>query len=512
MSLLKRNLVANYLGQGWAALMGLAFIPLYISQLGMEAYGLIGVFSVVQAWMAILDMGMTPTLNREMARFTAGAHTAQSIRDLLRSLEILCYSLAALIGLSIWAASGFLAGDWLKAEKLPIPVVAQALSVMAAVVALRFVEGVYRGSLLGLQRQVFLNAASAVLATVRHGGALAVLVFVSPTVRAFFAWQMVISLVSVAVFAWAVHSSLPQPERPARFSRAALAEVWKFATGMMGITVLALLLTQVDKVILSRMLTLEAFGYYSLAATVAGALYMVVSPITQTMFPRMVELSTHDDEPALASVYHQGAQLVTVLTAPAVMLVLFFAAGVMFMWSGDPLLAANTAPIATALVLGTFLNALMWMPHQCQLAHGWTSLALKTNVVAVLLLVPAIIWVVPRQGAVGAAWLWVLLNAGYVLIALQFMHVRLLRREKSRWYLSDVLLPILGAAAVTAVAQWFQPPAYGHRWQWLVFLVATGGAATLAAGALAGRLRGRALAVLGSMRRAPTLQPGKQER
>jgi len=97
MSLIKRNLVANYLGQGWVALMGLAFIPLYIRYLGMEAYGLIGLFVLIQAWLALLDMGMTPTLNREMARFTAGAHSPQSINDLLRSLEILCFLLAPLI-------------------------------------------------------------------------------------------------------------------------------------------------------------------------------------------------------------------------------------------------------------------------------------------------------------------------------------------------------------------------------------------------------------------------------
>lgn len=42
--MLKRNLIANYLGQGWTALMGLAFIPLYIRYLGIEAYGLIGLF------------------------------------------------------------------------------------------------------------------------------------------------------------------------------------------------------------------------------------------------------------------------------------------------------------------------------------------------------------------------------------------------------------------------------------------------------------------------------------
>ena len=34
MAAIKHNIVANYLGSGWNALMGLAFIPLYIHYLG----------------------------------------------------------------------------------------------------------------------------------------------------------------------------------------------------------------------------------------------------------------------------------------------------------------------------------------------------------------------------------------------------------------------------------------------------------------------------------------------
>ena len=496
MSQLKRNLVANYLGQGWVALMGLAFIPLYIRYLGMEAYGLIGVFSVLQTWLALLDMGMTPTLNREMARFNAGAHDTQSIRDLLRSLEILCFGMAALIGASVWAASDFLASDWLRPEELPVDIVAQAISVMALVVALRFVEGVYRGSLFGLQKQVWYNWASAILATIRHGGAVAVLAYVSPTAWAFFTWQAVISVISLVVFAAGVHRSLPVAPSPPRFNPVALTGIWKYASGMLGITLLSLLLTQVDKVILSRMLTLSTFGYYTLAATVAGSLYMIISPITQSMFPRMVELSTRNEEAALISVYHQGAQLVTVLTAPVVMVISVFAGGTIYAWSGDMRLAMNAAPILIALALGTFLNGLMWMPHQCQLAHGWISLTLRTNLVAVILLVPAIFWVVPRYGAVGAAWIWVALNTGYVLIALQFMHARLLPREKWRWYSSDVLLPILGAAGVMLLAWGLRPPAYQNRTHWVVFLVITGTSALLASIALASHFRGKVLSTI----------------
>jgi hypothetical protein len=87
----RTSLVANYLGQGWSALMNIAFIPLYIQYLGIEAYGLIGAFTIVVMFATLLDAGMTPTLNREMSRFIVGEHDAQSIGDLLRSIELLCF-------------------------------------------------------------------------------------------------------------------------------------------------------------------------------------------------------------------------------------------------------------------------------------------------------------------------------------------------------------------------------------------------------------------------------------
>ena len=106
---LKRNLAANYLGQAWVSLMAVVFLPLYVRYLGAEALGLIGVFALLQAWLTLLDLGITPTLNREMARFTAGGHSPRSIANLLRSLEAVCALLASLVVLALWAASGFVA-------------------------------------------------------------------------------------------------------------------------------------------------------------------------------------------------------------------------------------------------------------------------------------------------------------------------------------------------------------------------------------------------------------------
>ena len=49
MSNLKANLLSNFLGQSWRAIMSLALVPIYVKYLGIEAYGLIGIFAILMS-------------------------------------------------------------------------------------------------------------------------------------------------------------------------------------------------------------------------------------------------------------------------------------------------------------------------------------------------------------------------------------------------------------------------------------------------------------------------------
>ncbi len=445
---LKNNVIANYLGQGWTALMGIAFMPLYIKYLGMEAYGLIGVFAILQAWLTLLDMGMTPTLNREMARFKAGAICAEAIINLLRSVEWICMGLSLLIVTAIWFVAPLLSSVWLKVDKLPTEVVVQAIIIMGFVIASRLWEEVYRGTIRGMQEQVWLNIAQAFLATLRWVGALAVIVFVSSTIQAFFLWQGLVSIFSVIVYSYKTYQWLPNSVRSGRFSIDVIKGVWRFAGGMIVITLLSLLLTQIDKVLLSGLLSLEQFGYYALAGVVVGGLAQLIMPMNAAIYPRFTELITRNDIAALTKTYHESCQLMAAIIVPPALVLSAFAKPVLLLWTGDAELTAEVAPILSILVLGTMLNAFLNVPYMLQLAYGWTKLTMMVNVVAVSIIIPAILLVVPRYGAIGAAWIWVALNAGYLLIAVHFMYRRLIPDQKWQWYRESVVSPLLAGAIV----------------------------------------------------------------
>jgi O-antigen/teichoic acid export membrane protein len=253
-------------------------------------------------------------------------------------------------------------------------------------------------------------------------------------------------------------------------SRDALAGTWRFAGGMLSITFLALILTQMDKLLLVRLLPLETFGYYALAAALAAVISMMVNPVAQSVYPRMVELLTQQDDSGLVAIYHQSAQLITVLTVPVAFLLSFFAQGVIFVWSGDNHLAGNASPILSVIVFGNFLNGLMLIPYHLQIADGWTLLTIQINTVAAVLFIPAIFLIFPRFGPVGVAWIWVVLNLCYVVIGIQLMHRRLIPSEKWRWYFADVLLPSIACLGVVLSATLIQPQGYNNRFLWMAFL------------------------------------------
>lgn len=454
---LKKNLIANYFGQIWIGVIGLAFVPQYIKYLGMEAYGLIGFFVLLQSWLTLLDFGMSPTLNREVARFRAGVHTPKFICDLIRTFEIICSTVAGIVFVGFLFIAGWFASDWLNVNTLTDEDVSHALSIMGAVASLRFVEGLYRGAILGFQQHVLLNLVTSLLATLRAIGALLVLILVDSSIQSFFWWQLIISGITVVALRYCLHRLLPKIRSRPVFSISVISHSWKFAGGVFCTTLLALMITQIDKVLLSRLLSLEAFGVYAFSATIAGVIFQFIGPIAQSYYPKLTHLFASEDKMALRRTYHQAAQLMSIAVVPVGFILVAFGEPLIYAWTGNQVLSNQAAGIVAVLAVGTILNGWMHIPYMLQLGAGWAMFSVWVNVVAVIILAPAIYWVTPRYGPIGAAYVWGAVNAGYVLVSIHFMHIKLLPSEKWIWYVHDLSLPTLFTGIVVAASYMMHP-------------------------------------------------------
>jgi len=291
------------------------------------------------------------------------------------------------------------------------------------------------------------------VSTIRGIGAVLILWLISPTIQAFFLWQIIISCVNTGLLGFFLWHRLPRSENRATFQKQLLVGIWRFAAGMTGITILSTLLTQLDKIILSKMLPLEIFGYYTLAGVVAMSLYRLVSPVFSAIYPRFTQLVSLGDQDGLKQLYHKSSQFLSVLIFPVTLVVAMFSYDILLIWTQNPTTAEKSHLLVTVLICGTALHGLMHVPYALQLASGWTKLTFYTNLVAVLVLAPIIVYLTNRYGALGGASAWVVLNCGYVLIITHFMHKRLLRHEKWRWCWEDLTLPFAASLGVAGLGR-----------------------------------------------------------
>jgi len=453
MNLLKKNIVANFAGSIWQALMALIFIPIYIKFMGIESWGLIGIFSTLLIVFGLLDMGLSSTLNREMARLSVLPRKEQEMRNLVRTLEVFYWSVAVFAGIIAVSLSSFIAHHWIKAGQLSAKTIEQSLLIMGFVIALRMPIGFYSGGLMGLQKQVLLNVIIICMSTLRGAGAVLILWLVSPTIQAFFLWQIFVGIINILLLAMSLRRALPRGEGKTVFQKQLLKGIWRFTAGMSGITILAVILTQMDKIILSKMLSLEMFGYYALASVVAMSLGRLFTPVFYSIYPRFTQLVSIDDQDGLKRLYHKSCQFMSVLILPIASVIALFSYEILLLWTQNPITAEKSHLLVSILICGTALNGLMNLPYALQLAFGWTRLSFFKNIIAVILLVPLIIYMTKHYGAVGAASIWLSLNMCDVFFVIPIMHRRLLRKEEWRWYWQDVGMPLAASLIIAGLGR-----------------------------------------------------------
>lgn len=144
------------------------------------------------------------------------------------------------------------------------------LTALIAVSAAFFlIEGVSSLSLLtALRRGLLLRLSAMELAV----AVVQLLVSVALAVLWRDVWSMVVAqLVGSAVKAWLSYAVFPGTRRHWRFDRAYGAELWGFARFVTGSSIISMVLIQADKVVLARLLPLDALGLYILAGNLALA-------------------------------------------------------------------------------------------------------------------------------------------------------------------------------------------------------------------------------------------------
>jgi O-antigen/teichoic acid export membrane protein len=446
----KVSLVASFSSRFIGAILGVIAIPLYVNLIGIESYGLVGVFASLQSIFKLFDFGLAPTIIREFGKSSGQKSAYQRLSDLAKACEIVYIGIAVIICIILITIIPWLVDSWININELNSDHVKVALCIAAFALAIQWPSTLYTSGLVGLHKQVELAIFNITITIARVLSTLSALFFLSPTIYTFFIVSLIFSIIEVFILRLLMWKKLPKAN-DWYICKVKLLEVKGFIGVMSLIALCSVLLMQLDKIILSNILSLKDFGVYSLIVALAGGIYLTVSPIFFVVYPKFSSLAHSAKDNDILVFYHKSAQLLSLILIPIMTIVIFFSEKILFVWTGDAAISSYAKWPLIFLVIGNSLNGMMNVPYALQLAYGKPKIALFNNMVAIIFLLPSIYYLAKVYGMAGGAFAWLVLNFLYVLVSQYITHRKLLNTDLLKWYWVDVGLPFLASLVTTFI-------------------------------------------------------------
>lgn len=442
-----RNIAGNLLGQLGSVLVIFIATPFYIGLLGPEGYGLIAFFITLQGLIAFLDMGLSITATREVAM--RQDESGGQLHDILKTLERLYMTVGLVIAILIVVAAEFIATQWLELSTLDSDEASNAIRLMGLMFGIRWPNALYNGILRGLERHIEINLVMLLANTIKAGGAIALLTATGPSMLTYSAWFLCVSVFEMLLLRSMCsrgHSSIRLSEGSA--SLHSLLLVHKFALGVAATSLAAVLIKNLDKLMISGLLPMSELGYYQLGALISMGWLVIVSSVMTVYFPHFSKLSGEDVQPALRSKYGEAVAIVALLMSPICVFIAANAYEILAIWTQSPETARRAESVLTILAIAGVFNCVMQPLISLQFATGLSWLPAANNLIALIFIAPLIYFNVTRFGIEGGAYAWLTFNVIYFFVFPIVLHRIVLKGFYREFLVKRTLPPMLAAAVV----------------------------------------------------------------
>ena len=446
------NAISNYIGQSYSVLITLASIPILIKYLGAEAYGLIGVFMLLQSFIVIFDFGLSATINHKIARARVNTNDFKTLVDILKISEILFFLISIVLMASIYYGSTALPNKWIKPVLLEQNTISYCLQLMGLIIGLKLYTTFYRSGINGFEDQIWNNKNNILISTLKYGGAIILVIFFSQEVKNYFEYQLLIAFVEVMILRKRIYKKTlnhTNYSKSLKINWTEFSKIIPFSLSVAFTSGIVVITMQLDKILLSSMIGLEAFGYLSLVSTVTSLIFIMVTPIFSAYLPKITTLATKNQIVEMTAVYRQMTKIVTLITASVTATIACNAHGILYVIAGNKAAQAWGAEILIYYAIGTGFYVLGSAQYYILNALGNLKLYVICCTVSLFVLTPIIFIVAQTYSVLGTSYTWMIYGFAWFIIWGAIVHHEVLPKFHTQWLLKDIA-PLLISVIITA--------------------------------------------------------------
>jgi len=446
-----RNVIANTIGT--VAFIGAtAATSVFSFRIGgPEQFGLIGFYLTLHGIVAVLDIGLGPAIVREVARSRAGGGSA-GLGTILFTFQGIFAGLTGLTAIILLAASWLLA-RLVTAQTIAPDEIHLALMLTAVTIGLQRMRSLYTIVLEGMERQVLANLLQSGGAAIRASVAILAMLVFTPTAVTFLAASAAVCLLELIVNAAVVWRAVVHGTEKAHFSVPLIRELAHFLATSSTAGMLAALLQNADKLVVSALLPLDVTGRYMFVSQICLIVLKLVVPNVTAVMPRIAASVHRGDVADTRRVYFAAAQSAACVVAVFVFGATFFGADALLILTGSAEVVRDYQVIFALLAWAYGFNALCGLPNALLFAEGRPQTAFWSNVVATFTYLPILFALTPVHGAAATAFLLLVTNVLILVAFLGRAHTASLKGELSAFMRTSLIPQFAAGGALLALTR-----------------------------------------------------------
>lgn len=405
------NTVYGFLGLGWTSLLSIVTVPIYIRVLGHEEWGIVAACLSLQLLANFADSGFSQIVPRWIAKDSQSAH---AISEYMTVFRVLYFFIAIILLIFIQLSSGFMAVSWFNVSSERVPELENCLRVVSVQLFFQLMNNLNVGYWNGTQNQARIFFHTCGFATLKH---VATMLLIYWWCRDALAYVIGFCIVACVEFFFNTYSvgqgRLWDAELFRKFRKYTV--FLKEVSSLSGGILIGLLVSQLDRIVLSKVLPAEQFGVYIVVLTLSQAFLQLQSPISRAFFPVLVKGISGGD----VMLWKRFGFFVTgvMLTATfPIVVAIFFAGWLLNVWLGNVFFVDNGKFALQLLLLGVAINTLYGCIYQLMIAAGRSSLVLRFNLTALVMLVVGVLLSWDDLVLSSGGYIWIFWNS--VLLAL----------------------------------------------------------------------------------------------
>ena len=452
------NAIYNLIPQVWFLCLTVFTTPFVLHRLGVDAYGILSIVTIVAGYLAFLDLG----LNVAVIRFIAAHDAKGEAEEIARVTETALFVFLVMAALTA-AALFFLSGSF--ARLLSVPAALQSDAVLALRLGaisfgVNLIMGVFSAVPRALQRFDVVNLLNVSFGTIQI--VVTVILLASGMgLISVVVWGAALSAMSLVTYILVAKRMLPQMSARPRFDSEKFRELFKFSGFVMASNFTGVASAHSEKLILGGFAPIAQVTYYTVPFNLASrVLTLIPSNMFAVLFPAFSAMCVTDNRETIREAYARAFRFIFVAVAPISILLIVFGGDLLRLWIDDDM-SRNGGPVLALLAVAVLINAPAWVSVTVGQSMGRPAVVAAAQLIHLVALISCGLIFVPLYGAFGAALAWLAGNCIGIPALVLLVNKYALSFSAKRMLKESLLRPFLGACLTLAVAIILKPIVHG---------------------------------------------------